>query len=177
MTNRDDVEEYISAERIQSRVQELAETIERDFADEEITIVSVLNGSFMFCADLVRHIRRPVTLEFMAASSYGDSTESSGQVDITLDLKKDIENKNVIVVEDIVDTGLTLKGILKLLDSRGPKNLKVCSLLHKPVKTEHEIPIDYLAFEVEDQFVIGYGLDFAGKYRELPFIGLYRGEV
>lgn len=170
------VDVFISEEKIQSRIAELGEEITKDFAGEEVVIIGVLNGAFMFCADLIRQIKLPVHLEFMGASSYGDGTESSGQLDITLDLKKSIEGKNVVVVEDIVDTGLTLKHLLADLKNRSPKSLKTCSLLHKPSKTEHHFPIDYLAFEIEDQFVIGYGLDLAGKYRELPFIGLYRGE-
>ncbi len=170
------VDVFISEEKIQSRISQLGQEITNDFAGEEIVVIGVLNGAFMFCADLIRQIKLPVHLEFMGASSYGDGTESSGQLDITLDLKKSIEGKNVVVVEDIVDTGLTLKYLLADLKNRSPKSLKTCSLLHKPSKTQHHIPINYLAFEVEDQFVIGYGLDLAGKYRELPFIGLYRGE-
>lgn len=171
-----DVEVYLSSEKIQQRVGQLGEQITRDFSGEDVVVIAILNGAFMFCADLVRHIDLPVRVEFMGASSYGDDTQSSGQVDITLDLKKSVEGKNVIVVEDIVDTGLTIKGLLNELSNRGPRSLKVCSLLHKPAKTEHEVPIDYLAFEIADEFVIGYGLDLAGQYRVLPFIGIYRGQ-
>ena len=127
----------------------------------------------MFCADLLRELDLPVITEFMAASSYGEGTTTSGQVDILLDIKTDIKGKNVLFVEDIVDTGHTFKKILEMIKTRGPKSVKIASLLSKPARREHEIDIDYLAFEIEDKFVVGYGLDLAGKCRELPYIGIY----
>ena len=166
-------ETYISQEDIAKRVKELGKEITEAFQGEELIVVGVLNGAFMFVADLVREIKIPVHLEFMKASSYGDGTVSSGSVDIHLDIKSDIKGKNVLVVEDIVDTGLTLSGIIKDFKGRDPKNLKTCSLLFKPARLENKVDIDYLAFEIEDKFVIGYGLDYAGKYRELPYIGIY----
>lgn len=171
------IEIYLSESQISERVRSLASEISQDFHGEDVTVICILNGAFMFCADLVRSIDLGVHLEFMAASSYGDGMVSSGQVDIKLDLKKSINGQNVIIVEDIIDTGLTVSSLLKELRLRGPKELKVCSLLYKPSKVQHKVPIDYLAFEIEDQFVIGYGLDFAGKYRELPYIGIYRENV
>ena len=167
---------YLSEEQIKERVISLAGEINRDFAGEEITLVAVLNGSFIFAADLMRHITVPVSIEFMAASSYGDSTESSGELTINLDVKKDLAGKNVIVVEDIVDTGLTLSKLKETLLARKPKCFKLVSLLYKPARLKHPVDIDYLGFEIEDKFVIGYGLDYAGRFRELPYIGLYTPE-
>ncbi|TNE96334.1 MAG: hypoxanthine phosphoribosyltransferase [Deltaproteobacteria bacterium] len=167
------VDVYISEEKIQARIKELGEQITKDFNGEEVTVVGVLNGAFMFVADLIRAMDLPVVMEFIKASSYGDGTVSKGKVDITLDIQKDIKGKNVLVVEDIVDTGLTLTGLLEDFKQRDPKNLKLASLLFKPARCQHKVNIDYLGFEIEDKFVIGYGLDYAGKYRELPFIGVY----
>ena len=167
------VDVYISEEKIQARIKELGEQITKDFNGEEVTVVGVLNGAFMFVADLISAMDLPVVMEFIKASSYGDGTVSKGKVDITLDLQKDIKGKNVLVVEDIVDTGLTLTGLLEDFKQRDPKNLKLASLLFKPARCQHKVNIDYLGFEIEDKFVIGYGLDYAGKYRELPFIGVY----
>ena len=169
------VDVYISEERIRSRIRELGKIITEQYKGEELFVVAVLNGSFMFCADLIREIKCPVILEFVGASSYGEGTESSGNVKITMDLKRDIAGKNVLVVEDIVDTGLTLSNLLEVFKSRKPKSLKLASLLFKPARLKHKVPIDYLGFEIEDKFVIGYGLDYAGKYRELPYIGVYKG--
>lgn len=166
-------EVYISQDDISKRIKELGKEITDAYQGEEIIVVGVLNGAFMFIADLIREIKVPVHLEFMKASSYGDGTVSSGNVDIHLDIKSDIKGKNVLVVEDIVDTGLTLSGIVKDFKGRDPKSLKTCSLLFKPARLENPVDIDYLAFEIEDKFVIGYGLDLAGKYRELPYIGIY----
>ena len=172
-----DIEPYISREEISKRIKELGSEISKDYGDEQIVVIGVLNGSFLFCADLIREISSPVLVEFMGASSYGDAFESSGNLDITLDLKRSIEGKNVLIVEDIVDTGLTLTALIENLKLRSPKSLKVCSLLHKPAKTVHQVNIDYLAFEIEDKFVVGYGLDLLGLCRELPFIGVYRGKI
>ncbi|MDC0253836.1 hypoxanthine phosphoribosyltransferase [Bacteriovoracales bacterium] len=167
------IDVFISEEKIQERIKELAEVISKDYKGEEVIVVGVLNGCFMFCADLLRELDLPVITEFMAASSYGEGTTTSGQVDILLDIKSDIKGKNVLFVEDIVDTGHTFKKILEMIKTRGPKSVKIASLLSKPARREHEIDIDYLAFEIEDKFVVGYGLDLAGKYRELPYIGIY----
>lgn len=166
---------FISKEKIQTRITQLAKQIESDFKGEDIVIVGVLNGAFMFVADLIREISLPLELDFLAASSYV-GTQSSGELVINKDIKIDITNKNVILVEDIVDTGLTINKIKELFLKRNPKSLRLCSLLHKPARTIHETQIDYLGFEIEDKFVIGYGLDFDGKYRELPYIGVYAHE-
>ena len=167
------IDTYISQEDIAKRVKELGQQISKDYEGEELVVVGVLNGCFLFMADLNREIKITVYVEFMKASSYGDSTTSSGKVDIQLDIKQDIAGRNVLVVEDIVDTGLTISGVCNDFTARNPKSLKVCSLLFKPARLENEVQIDYLAFEIEDKFVIGYGLDYAGKYRELPYIGIY----
>ena len=167
------IDVFISKEKIQERIKELADVISKDYNGEEVIVVGVLNGCFMFCADLLRELDLPVITEFMAASSYGEGTTTSGQVDILLDIKTDIKGKNVLFVEDIVDTGHTFKKILEMIKTRGPKSVKIASLLSKPARREHQIDIDYLAFEIEDKFVVGYGLDLGGKYRELPYIGIY----
>lgn len=166
--------EYISAETIQKRIADLGEEINRDYAGEEIVIITVLKGGFMFCADLVRHIKVPFKLEFISAGSYGDSTESSGHVNIRLDLSRSIEHENVLIIEDIVDTGRTLYHVMGLLRDRRPKSLKLASFLYKPDRLIHPMPIDYLGFKIENKFVVGYGLDYAGHYRGLPYLAIYQ---
>lgn len=168
-------EVFISAEKIKSRISELAKTINEDFAGEELVVIGVLNGAFMFCADLIREITVPVSLEFIKASSYGEGTKSTGTVKLNMEFAGNLKGKNILLVEDIVDTGLTIKKIFEDIKKENPKSLKLASLLFKPARNEHYTPIDYLGFEIEDKFVIGYGLDLAGKYRELPFIGIYHG--
>lgn len=167
------VEVYLSEEKIKTRIKELGAQITKEYAGEEIHIVCVLNGAFMFMADLVREIKLPVILDFISASSYGDETVSSGELKIKMDLASDVAGKHVLLVEDIVDTGLTMKVLRKNIEERGAKSVKLASFLFKPARLEHETHIDYLGFEIEDYFVIGYGLDFAGRYRELPYIGIY----
>jgi hypoxanthine phosphoribosyltransferase len=166
------VSTYISAEKIQTRVDEIARIIDLDYNGEEVVVIGVLNGSFMFVADLIRAMETPVFLDFIAVSSY-EGTQSTGELKMLKDIKVDVEGKHVLLVEDIVDTGLTISKLKELMSGRNPKSLKLASLLHKPARTEHEVEIDYLGFEIEDKFVIGYGLDFDGLYRELPYIGEY----
>lgn len=168
------IEMYISQEKINQRNKELAAQIDQDFGGEEIVVIGVLNGAFIFVADLIREMKSPVYFDFIGAKSY-EGTESTGKVTITKDVKVDINGKNVVLVEDIIDTGLTISELTKMLQERGPKSIKLASLLHKSVKTEHDVTVDYLGFEIEDKFVIGYGLDFDGRYRELPYIGIYNG--
>jgi hypoxanthine phosphoribosyltransferase len=166
-------EVLISEEDIALRVKDLGRAISEDFEGEELTIICVLKGAFMFCSDLMKEIDLPIRVEFMSVSSYGDSTVSSGNVKLNLDISESIKGKNVIVIEDIVDTGLTIKTLFEMLYLREPKALRLASLLYKPTKLEHkEVKIDYLGFEIEDKFVIGYGLDYAGRYRELPYVGV-----
>ena len=162
----------ISEEEIALRVEALGKAITEEYQGQEVTVICVLKGAFMFCSDLIKKINLPVKLDFVALSSYGDGTSSSGTVKMELDLAESIKDKNVIIVEDIVDTGLSMKTLVQLLEARGPKSLKVASLLYKPSKTKHQVSIDYMGFEIEDKFVIGYGLDYAGRDRELPYIGV-----
>lgn len=162
----------ISEEEIRHRVRELGKAITDQYAGQELTVICILKGAFMFCSDLMKEINLPVKLEFMSLSSYGDGMVSSGNVKIEMDVGSSITDKHVLVVEDIVDTGLTLNVLLKMLQQRNPKSVKLASLLHKPAKTKHHVEIDFLGFEIEDKFVIGYGLDYAGRYRELPYVGV-----
>src|SRR5712692_2872224 len=165
--------EFLSAEKISARVRELGATIARDYRDRRLVVVCVLKGSFVFASDLIRAIELPhVRVEFLGVRSYGEGTESSGVVQIVNDLSRPIEDEDVLLVEDIVDTGLTIAYLLDLLQTRHPKSLKVCALLHKPARARMQVAIDYLGFTIEDKFVIGYGLDFAERYRNLPFLGV-----
>lgn len=166
------IAEFISEEKIQVRVKELAAMINNDYRGQEVVIVGVLNGSFIFCADLFREIKIPCQIDFVSLSSY-EGTQSTGEVGFRMDVKQSLVGKNVILVEDIVDTGLTITFLLKHMKLKNLKSLKLCSLLLKRARLKIEVPIDYLGFEIEDKFVIGYGLDFDGHYRELPFIGVY----
>lgn len=172
MTASSNIDVFISKESIDKRVKELAEMINRDYKNQEIILICVLNGSFIFCADLVRHIKVPVQIEMVSLSSY-EGTESTGQVSFRLDVKQSLVGKNVILVEDIVDTGLTISFLLKHMELKNLNSLKLCSLLLKRARLKIEIPVDYLGFDIEDKFVIGYGLDYDGRYRELPYIGVY----
>jgi len=162
----------IEADRIASRVRELGEQVTRDYAGRTLVLVCVLKGSFLFTADLCRHIDLPLRVEFLGVRSYGEGTKSTGVVQITHDLTRPVEGVDVLIVEDIVDTGLTIAHLLELMRTRKPASVKVCSLLHKPARTRITVPIDYLGFTIEDKFVVGYGLDFAERYRNLPFIGV-----
>ena len=165
-------EVMISEEEISHRIEALGEAITREYGQEDLVVICVLKGAFMFCSDLIKKIQRPVNLEFISLSSYGDGTQSSGDVRLDMDITCNIEGKNVLVVEDIVDTVLTIQTLMGMLSLRKPKSVKLASLLFKPAKLKHQVKIDYLGFEIEDKFVIGYGLDYAGRYRELPYIGV-----
>jgi len=173
-----DIERILfSEEELSNKAKELGAQITKDFSGEEITVVGVLKGSNVFTADLIRQIDLTVTLDFIAVSSYGKSTVSSGTVKLIKDLDFSIENKNVLIVEDIVDSGLTLKYLLENFKSRNPKAIRVCSLLDKPERRKVDIPIDYKGFDIPDEFVIGYGIDYAEKYRNLPYIGILKRSV
>ena len=163
----------ISADDIQKRVRELAEEINRDYPeDAQLHLVSVLKGAFMFLGDLIRAMHRPVSIDFMAVSSYGKSTSSSGEVRLLKDLDSGLEGRNVIIVEDIVDTGLTLAYLQEILHARGPKTLKTACLLSKPSRRAVGVKVDYIGFTIEDRFVVGYGLDYADQYRNLPYLAV-----
>ncbi len=167
---------FISEEKLQSRITELGREIRANYGDEEIILICILKGAIIFCSDLLRAIGGKTQLEFLSAASYGNATESSGKVDISYKLSQSLKDKHVLIIEDIVDTGLTLSRVLeKLSEEEKPKSMKLASLLSKPSRREIEVQIDYLGFEIEDKFVIGYGLDLAQNYRELPYIGLMNG--
>ncbi len=158
--------------QVGARVRELGASITEAHRGHDLVIVPVLKGSFVFASDLVRAIDLPLSVDFFGCRSYGAGTETSGVVQITHDLTKPIDGKHVIVVEDIVDTGLTLKYLLENLSTRRPASLGICALLHKPARTRVPVRIDHLGFTIDDVFVIGYGLDFDEKYRNLPYIGV-----
>ena len=162
----------LSKEEIAARVHELGAQITRDYEGHNLVLVCVLKGSFVFAADLARSIDLPLRVDFLGVRSYGEGTESSGVVQITQDLSRPIEHEDVLLVEDIVDTGLTIAHLMDLLRTRAPASVKVCSLLHKPARAKVAVHIDYLGFTIEDRFVVGYGLDFDEKYRNLPYIGV-----
>ena len=158
-------------EQIRQRVKELAGQIQKDYEGEELLAVGILKGAVVFCADLVRELDRPVRMNFMVLTSYGSSSVSTGAVRIQYDLEEDITGKNVLIVEDIVDTGLTLHYLTNTLKSRNPKSLKVCCLFDKPDRRKTDFKPDYTGFKVPDVFIVGYGLDYAEKYRNLKYIG------
>jgi hypoxanthine phosphoribosyltransferase len=177
-TIHDDVEEVLlSGERIQARVAELGAQLATDYAGRDPVLVSVLKGSIVFLADLVRQMEIPLSIDLMEVSSYGASTESSGQVRILKDLSMAIDGRDVIVVEDIIDTGLTLNYLLRYLHDKGPASIRICCLLDKPARRLADITIDYRGFTIPDRFVIGYGLDYDERYRNLPYIGVLRPSV
>jgi hypoxanthine phosphoribosyltransferase len=155
---------------IQRRVAELGAQITRDYADRSLVLVALLKGSFVFAADLARAIDLPLSIEFLGVQSYGNNTKTTGVVQITQDLTRPIAGDHVLIVEDIVDTGLTLAYICEQIQARGASSVSVCALLHKPSRVQKEVRIDYLGFTIEDVFVVGYGLDYAQRYRNLPDI-------
>ena len=173
-----DIERVLfTEEELKARVAEIAARIDRDYAGKEPMLISVLRGSFIFMADLARAITLPCTVDFMAVSSYGSGTTSSGQVKITKDLSESIEGRDIIVVEDILDSGNTLSYLFQLLQAQHPASVRLCTLLDKPSRRTKPITADYTGFTVDDLFVVGYGLDYAEKYRNLPYIGILKPAV
>ena len=173
-----DVKEILfSEEQLKQRVEQLAAEINRDYAGQELMLISVLRGSFVFMADLVRELTVPCTVDFMAVSSYGSGTSSSGQVQITKDLSEDISGRHILVVEDILDSGNTLSYLLELLRARKPASLRLCTLLDKPERRIKPVQLDYTGFSIPDAFVVGYGLDYDEHYRNLPYIGILKPSV
>lgn len=166
----------ISEEELRRKIKETGAMLSEEYKGKKLLMISVLKGAFVFMADLIREITLPCEIDFMCVSSYQNSTVSSGTVKITKDLNVDIKDYDVLVVEDILDSGLTLSAVLRLLEHRKPKSLKVCTLLDKPARRKVEVKADYTCFEIPDEFVIGYGLDCAEKYRNLPYIGVYDTE-
>lgn len=161
----------IDEQTLQARIRELGAQITRDYQGKELTLLGVMKGSVFFATDLAKAIDLPLTIEFLGVSSYQGGTETTGEVRITYDVTKPMSGKHVLVIEDIIDTGLTMKFLLENLAARHPASVKVCSLLEKPARARAQVPIDYKGFVIEDVFVIGYGLDYDEKYRNLPFIG------
>ena len=173
-----DVEEVlIEEEALRARVAELGATITEDYRGRDLLLVGVLKGAVFFMADLMRRIELPCEVDFMAISSYGAGVDSSGVVRILKDLDVSIEGRNVLVVEDIVDSGLTLSYLVRLLQARRPASIEICTLLAKPERRENEVACRYVGFEIPNRFVVGYGLDFAERFRNLPYIGILRQEL
>ena len=162
----------ISEEDVDARIKQIAEQISKDYEGRSIHLLCILKGSVFFVCELAKRLTVPVTLDFMSVSSYGDKTKSSGVVRIVKDLDEPLQGKDVLVVEDIIDSGRTLSYLLKILKERNPASLRLCTLLDKPERREREVPVDYTCFEIPDEFVVGYGLDYAQKYRNLPFVGV-----
>jgi len=174
---KDIAEVLISTEELQAKVAELGRQISEDYRGQDPLLICLLRGAVVFLSDLIRAIEIPLEMDFMAISSYGASTESSGVVRLVMDLKSTITGRNVLIVEDIVDTGRTLAYILDNLQTRRPADIKVCALLSKPSRREAQVKLDYIGFEIPDAFVVGYGLDYAEGYRNLPFIGVLKPEL
>jgi hypoxanthine phosphoribosyltransferase len=162
----------IEADALQHRIAELGEEISNDYAGRDLLLVGVLKGAVFFMADLMRHLSIPCEIDFMAISSYGEGTDSSGVVRILKDLDINIEGRDVLVVEDIIDSGLTLSYLIRNLEAREPATLEICALMTKPDRREIEVPVRYIGFEIPNRFVIGYGLDFGERYRNLPYVGV-----
>lgn len=173
----DVAEILISEEEIKAKVKELGQQISRDYQGQELLLVGVLRGAMLFMSDLMREIDIPVNIDFMVVSSYGAGTTTSGEVRVLKDLDRGIEGRNVLLIEDIVDTGLTLNYLTKYLSNRHPQSLKICTLLNKPSRRRIEVPVDYNGFIIPDKFVVGYGLDYNEFYRNLPYIGVLKPEI
>ncbi|WP_375486602.1 hypoxanthine phosphoribosyltransferase [uncultured Jatrophihabitans sp.] len=167
----------VSADQIAARTVELAKEIDAAYSDREPVLVGVLKGAAMFMSDLARALERPSTMEFMAVSSYGSGTQSSGVVRILKDLDRDIAGQDVLIVEDIIDSGLTLSWLLKNLTSRSPASVKIVTLLRKPDAVKVDVDVEWVGFDIANEFVVGYGLDYAERYRDLPYIGRLRPEI
>lgn len=173
-----DIESVLmSEETLRKRVCELGEAISHDYAGKEVLMVGVLRGAFVFMADLARAITIPLAIDFMAVSSYGASTSSSGVVRIIKDFDENVEGKHILIVEDIIDSGLTLKYLYNQILSRKPASVRICTLLDKPERRKTDVPVDYNGFSIPDAFVVGYGLDYAERYRNLPYIGVLKPSV
>jgi hypoxanthine phosphoribosyltransferase len=165
----------VQADELQHRIKEMAAEVSRDYAGRDLLLIGVLKGAVFFLSDLMRHLDIPCEVDFMAVASYGSSTDSSGVVRILKDLDAPLEGRNVLIVEDIVDSGLTLQYLMRTLEARGPASLEVCALLTKPERRKVEMPARYVGFEIPDKFAIGYGLDYAERYRNLPYVATLTG--
>ena len=167
----------VSEEKLEEIVNKLADEINNDFKDEEVLLIVILKGSVVFAADLMRKLKMPVMIDFMKVSSYGSGTVSEKKINVILDLKTDIKGKNVIIIEDIIDSGNTLHHLKNLLSERNPKSLKLCALLDKPERRETDVIPEYIGTQIPDEFVVGYGLDYAERFRDLPYIGVLSRHV
>lgn len=167
----------ITRQQILEKTAELGHRITHDYRGKDPLLICILKGGLMFLADLMREIHLPLEIDFIAVSSYGDATESSGVVRILMDLERNIQGRHVLIVEDIIDTGQTLNYIIENLRTRGPASIKVCTLLNKPARRVLDIPLDYVGFDIPDEFVVGYGLDYGEIYRNLPFVGVLKPEL
>lgn len=175
---RNDIKEILFTEdQLAEKVAELGARITADYAGKNPLVVSVLKGSYVFMADLTRKIDTACNIDFMVVSSYGQGTKTSGEVQIIKDIGQKIDGRDLIIVEDILDSGVTLSYLMRVLEARGARSIRLCTLLSKPERHKVDVPIDYLGFEIPDEFVVGYGLDYAEKYRNLPYIGILKPEV
>lgn len=175
---QNDIKEILfTEEEIAEKVKELGQQISKDYSGENLTVVGILKGSNIFMGDLIRKIDIPLSIDFMVVSSYGQSTESSGVVKVLKDLEYSIEGKNILIIEDIIDTGLTLDYLKENLLRRKPKSLKICTLLDKPARRKVDLKVDYIGFEIPDAFIVGYGIDYAERYRNLPYVAVLKEEV
>ncbi len=170
------ITELISEEKIDERIREIGAELSNKFRGEDVVLIGILRGGAFFACELAKRIDIPVVMDFMCTSSYGNGTVSKGNVNIVKDLDENIEGKNVIIAEDIIDSGNTLKALKEILSDRNPKSLTLCTLLDKPSRREVQVDVDYVGFEINDYFVVGYGLDYAQKYRNLPYIGIVEFE-
>lgn len=166
------VHELFSEEQVKERVLEIAEELNKEYAGKPLHLICILRGSVFFFAELAKRLTMPVTIDFMAASSYGNGTTSSGKLEVLKDLDDSIEGLHCLVIEDIIDSGNTLSMVRKILLARNPASVKICALLDKPARRETEVEVEYVGFEIPDQFIVGYGLDYAQRYRNLPYIGV-----
>lgn len=171
---KEEVSVLIDEEALTARVKALAEQINQEYAGKKVHLICILKGSVFFTCELAKYIKVPVTMDFMCVSSYGDGMTSTGCITISQDLTMDIKDREVIIIEDIVDSGRTLSYLVHMLKKREPASLKICSLLDKPDRRESQVEVDYAGFEIEDHFVVGFGLDYAQRYRNLPYIGVLR---
>lgn len=170
-------EVLVSEEDIRRRVRELGEELTKDYKDKDLMVIGILKGAVIFMSELVQNIKLPILMDFMAVSSYGKSSISTGEVRIVKDLDFSVENKDILIVEDIIDTGYTLNYLTDNLRKRGASSVKICTLLDKPERRKVDVPVHYLGFAIPDEFVVGYGLDFAEKYRNLPYVGALKEEA
>ncbi len=178
MSMHDDIQEILVTEQqLQEKVSQLGAAISRDYEGKDLLLVGILKGSVVFMADLMRAITIPCSIDFMIVSSYGSGTQTSGLVKIVKDLDQDLHGKHVVIVEDILDTGVTLSNLVPMLQMRHPASVKICTILDKPVRRRAPIEADYAGYQIPDAFVVGYGLDYAEKYRNLPFVGVLKREV